>query len=204
MLKDYLENIDANSENVLLAVDGAYAGTDNIELAAEKNIELVPTDFTGRDTDPIMADFKFNEDFTKVIECPAGHVPKSCSYNKSSEQCTVSFDRNHCVNCSLQNQCKPKIFKRVAKKMVSRKSVVRAQYIRLKDTERSKQIARIRNGVETIPSILKNKYDANRMPVHGLQRSKFFFGGKVGALNFQKLFRFRNGTGHYALNPILG
>ena len=180
------------------------AGTENIELAASKNIELVPTDLTGRDTDPIMADFRFNEDYTKVLECPAGHAPKTCSYNKQTEQCTLSFERDHCANCPFQDQCKPKIFKRVARKTVSRKSMVRARYIRSKNTDRFKQIARLRDGVETIPSILKNRYDVNKMPARGLQRSKFFFGGKIAALNFKKLIRFRDVTGHYAPNPISG
>lgn len=204
MLKEYLEKMEPQTESMLLTVDGAYAGTENIELAASKNIELVPTDLTGRDTDPIMADFKFNEECTKVLECPAGHAPKTCSYNKQTEQCTLSFERDHCANCPFQDQCKPKIFKRVARKTVSRKSVVRARYIRSKNTDRFKQIARLRNGVETIPSILKNRYDVNKMPARGLQRSKFFFGGKIAALNFKKLIRFRDGTGHYAPNPILG
>lgn len=204
MLKEYLENIQPQSEKTLITVDGAYSSVENIELAASKNIELVPTDLAGKETDPIMADFKFNEDFTKVIECPAGHAPRSCSYKKATEQCLVSFDREHCVNCPFQDQCKPKIFKRVAKKTVSRKSVVRAEYIKSKDTERFKQIARLRNGVETVPSILKNQYNADCMPARGIQRCKFCFGGKIGALNFKKLFRFRNGTGHYASNPLLG
>lgn len=204
MLKAHFENMESGPEKIMMTVDGAYASIENMELAEEKNIELVPTDLKGMETDPIMADFKFNEDFTKVTECPAGHAPKSCSYNKVTEQCMFSMDREHCVNCPFQDQCKPKIFKRVAKKTVSRKSVARARYIRAKNTDRFKQIARLRNGVETIPSLLKNRYDVNRMPVHGLQRSKFFFGSKIGALNFRKLFRFRNDSGHYALNPIFG
>jgi hypothetical protein len=150
-----------------------------------------------------MADFKFNEDFTKVLECPNGYAPKSCSYDKRNEQCHVSFLRDQCANCPYQKQCKPTIYKRVAKKTVSRKSVARAEYLKDRETERFKQIARLRNGVETVPSILKNQYNADQMPVRGLQRSKFFFGSKIGALNFRKLFRFRNGTGHYAQNPIL-
>jgi len=204
MLRECLENIEPQAEKMLLTVDGAYAGIENIELAKSKNIELVPTDLSGKDTDPIMADFKFNDDNTKVIECPAGHAPRSCSYNKHTEQCTVSFDRSHCANCPFQDQCRPKIFKRVARKTVSRKSAARAEYIRSKETERFKQISRLRNGVETVPSILKNQYGADHMPARGIQRCKFFFGSKIGALNFKKLFRFRNGTGHYALNPILG
>jgi hypothetical protein len=151
-----------------------------------------------------MADFKFDADFTKVIECPAGYAPKSCSYNRKTKQCQLSFYRDYCVNCPFQDQCKPKIFKRVSKKTVSRKSVARAEYIKTKDTDRFKQIAKLRNGVETVHSILKNQYEVNRMSVRGLQCCKLFFGSKISALNFRKLFRFRNETGNYAPNPILG
>ena len=37
----------------------------------------------------------------------------------------------------------------------------------------------------------------------GKQRGKFFFGSKIAALNFRKLFGFRKGLGNYAQNPIL-
>lgn len=203
MFKDYLNNRGPASERITLTADGAYGSVENIELANKNKVELVPTDLAGKETDPIIADFQFNEDFTKVTACPQGHTPKSCSYDKKEERCTVSFEAGHCKACPFKNQCKPKIYKKVAKKTVSRKSVVRAGYIKEKGTERFKQLARLRNGVETIPSILKNQYGANRMPVHGLQRCKFFFGCKIGALNFKKLLRYRKETGHYAENPIL-
>lgn len=204
MLREHISGMDRQPESVTLITDGAYASVENSELAAEKNIELVATDLTGKNTEPIMAEFKFNEDFTKVLACPAGHEPRSCSFNKLTEQCQLSFDRNFCVNCPYQDQCRPKLFKKVAKKAVSRKSVERAKYIKLKSTEKFKLLAKLRNGAETIPSLLKNQYGVNQMPVRGLQRCKFFFGSKIGALNFKKLFRFRNDTGHYAKNPIFG
>ena len=203
MLRDHLQNMEAQEEKVSMAVDGAYASVENIELAASKNVELIPTDLTGQDTDPIMGKFELNENDTKVLKCPAGHEPKSCRYDKRSQQCQVSFLREYCANCPLKDQCNPKFYKRVAKKNVSRKSIVRAQVREKMQTEKYKLMARIRNGVETIPSLLKNQYHANEMPVHGLQRTRFFTGSKIAAINFQKIFRFRKGTGHYAQNPVL-
>ncbi|MBQ1507145.1 MAG: transposase, partial [Ruminococcus sp.] len=117
-----------------------------------------------------MADFEMSEDGKRVLKCPGGHEPRTCNYNRQTQQCLLSFDREHCVNCPFQDQCKPKIYKRVAKKSVSRKSVVRAQVRKQMQTERFRFMAKIRNGVETIPSLLKNRYHANEMPVHGLQR----------------------------------
>ena len=66
-------------------------------------------------------------------------------------------------------------------------------------TEEFKNLFRIRNGVETVPSLLQRKYHADRMPVWG----RFFFGCKIATLNFKKLFTFWKGAGHHAQNPVL-
>ena len=61
------------------------------------------------------------------------------------------------------------------------------------DPETRKMIGRIRNGVETVPSVIRNKYIVDTMPVRGKLRTKLFFGFKIAALNFQKLRRFMDG-----------
>ncbi|MBD5549116.1 MAG: hypothetical protein HDQ97_17305 [Lachnospiraceae bacterium] len=61
-----------------------------------------------------LADFEFNEDGMRLLKCAAGHEPISQSYTKTTRQCRVSFDRNHCAGCTYQNQCHPKIYKKVA------------------------------------------------------------------------------------------
>ena len=70
-------------------------------------------------------------------------------------------------------------------------------------TDEFKALARLRNGVETLPSLLRNKYHVDHMTVRGKIRSRFFFGCKVAALNIRKLFTFRNGLGNYAQNSLL-
>ena len=71
------------------------------------------------------------------------------------------------------------------------------------ETEEFRNLFKIRNGVETVPSMLRRQYHVDEMPVRGLIRGRFFFGCKIGALNFKKLFTYRKGLGHYAQNPIL-
>jgi hypothetical protein len=66
-----------------------------------------------------------------------------------------------------------------------------------------KSYGRLRNGVETVPFNLRRNYHLEKLP-RGKQRGKFFFGSKIAALNFKKLFNYWKGLGHYALNPILG
>jgi hypothetical protein len=122
---------------------------------------------------------------------------------KQSSQCTVSFLHEQCAGCPFQDQCNPKIFKRVAKIVTSKMAHERAKIQRKMHSEDFKSYGRLRNGVETVPSNLRRNYHLEKLP-RGKQRGKFFFGSKIAALNFKKLFNYRKGLGHYALNPILG
>ena len=203
MLKEHLENMDPQKEPVTLVADGAYAGEENTALARDRNVTLVTTDLPGKDVPEIKGQFELNESETRILKCPAGNVPKSASYIRQSATCTASFQRDICENCPMKDQCKPQFFKRVAKVKVTGKQIRRAQQQAQMKSEEFKLYARLRNGVETIPSVLKNVYDVNHMPVHGKLRCKFFFGSKIAALNFMKLFRYRKNQGHYAQNPLL-
>ena len=201
-IREHLEQMDKQEERTVMVTDGAYSGTENIQLAADKNVELITTSLTGKAAPDILADFEFNEKGTKVLRCPAGHTPKSCSYRKQSNQCAVSFLHEQCANCPYQNQCKPKIFKRVAKIVTSKAAHERARIQRNMSGEEFKNYARLRNGVETVPSNIRRNYHLEKMP-RGKQRGKFFFGSKIAALNFRKLFNYMKGLGNYAKNPVL-
>ena len=124
------------------------------------------------------------------------------SYMKQSGQCAVSFLHEQCANCPYQDQCKPKIFKRVAKIVTSKAAHERAKIQRDMSSEEFKNYARLRNGVETVPSNIRRNYHLEKMP-RGKQRGKFFFGSKIAALNFRKLFNYVKGLGNYAQNPVL-
>lgn len=204
MLKKHLDEMEPQAEEVTIVADGAYSGAENQEKAAEKNVKLITTDLSGKDVPQVVGEFKLNEEGTRVLQCPAGNVPKTSNYIRQNSICTASFPRDLCANCPHKDQCRAKIFKRVAKITVTKKAVTRARLQAEMKTDVYKDYGRFRNGVETIPSILRNVFHADRMPVRGKLRSKFFFGSKIGALNFRKLFRYRKGLGNYAPNPIFG
>ena len=87
--------------------------------------------------------------------------------------------------------------------MVSQKKRNRALLQKEMKSEKYKLYGKIRNGVETVPSILRNVYHADRVRAKGTMRTKFFTGCKVAALNFRKLFTYRKGLGRYAENSLL-
>ena len=201
--KDFIAKEEIHEESVTVVTDGAYSGKENEELAAEKNVELVTTNLTGREAEDILADFEFNEDGTKVEKCPGGYAPKSCSYNARTGQCTVSFHRSQCDQCPHRKECHPKTFKRTCRKTVSSNSKHRAEQQRMRNTDEFKKMSKFRNGVETRPSILRRKYRVDHMPVRGLIKSKLFFGCKIGALNFSKFCRYMQGRDNYAQNAAM-
>lgn len=200
-LKERLEELPKQEETVLMITDGGYYSGKNMETASEKNIRLITTDLTGLDAKDILNQFKYNEDQTKVLQCPAGHSPRSSCY-VSDLKIKSSFEKSQCENCPYREQCKPKMYKRTARVVIYRKSIQRAMLQKWITSEDFKDYARIRNGIETIPSNIRRNYHLEKLP-RGKMRGKFFFGCKIAALNFRKLFRYRKGLGNYASNPLL-
>ena len=203
-LKDSLERNGYSEESSTLVADGAYFSEDNQRQADKQNVRLVPTAITGTDVPDIYADYKLNDAGNRVVECPAGYAPKSssCSTNGNGH-IYASFPKEQCLNCPHKDECRVKEHKKVCSITISAKGQFRAQVKREMKTEEYRQLARIRNGVETVPSIQRRVYQADRMSVRGCIPSRFFFGCKVAALNVRKLITFRKDRGHYAQNPIL-
>lgn len=189
---------ESNEETHIIA-DGAF--TCEEELLSEKNVVLVNTNLTGKDAPDINADFEFNEAENRITKCPGGFTPRSCSYNAKNGQCVASFERSNCEKCPYHDKCNPKWHKRTCQKVLSAKSKRRAIQQRQRASEEFKAISAFRNGIETIPSILRRKYDVDHMPVRGKTRCRYFFGCKIAALNIKKFCKYLQGLDNCILNP---
>lgn len=202
-LKDSLEQRNKEEGNVTLIADGAYGGTENHEMAANKNVHLVTTNMQGRKPDAILADFEFSEDGKEVIKCANGQVPVTNKYNAATEQCRITMHKEICNSCPFKDQCKPKFHKTKTSKVLSWKSVANAKQLKYMKTKEFKEYACIRNGVESLPSILRRKYHVDTMPIRGKLRSKLYFGFKVGALNIKKLFAYVSSLDSCTQNRVM-
>ena len=149
---------------------------------------------TGRKPRDVLGKFGVADDGKTVFSCPKGHAPRSSSYNKKTGNVRVSFDRSQCEGCPFYEECKAKIKVRTAFVTFSMNARKRLLW---EPTEEEKEklqlICRIRNGVETLPSMLRRLFRVDEMPVRGLLKTKHRFGFKLAALNCIKLFRFTNG-----------
>ena len=189
-LNDALETLGDQPDELTIVTDGAYGGEENQTAARKHNINLVTTDLVGRKANDIYAEFTFSDDGKTVTACAAGIAPKSCGYNGTSGQCRISYYRDNCVNCIHKDKCRPKIFKRTAVLTISQKTSDRAKTQRLMKTDEHRMLSRFRNGVESIPSVLRRKYKIDTMPVRTKVRTKLFFGFKIAALNFRKMMKY--------------
>ena len=206
-LEDKQENTENETsgerEKTTIVTDGAYASEDNDKLAEEKNVEIVTTNLTGKETPDIMGDFEINEEGDEITKCPCGNTPVKCTSNPKYGTITAKFEKGCCENCPHREECHAKVNKSgSARVTVSKGSVKRA----LKQREMKKKsynlYYRLRNGAETIMSIMRRKYRIDKIPAVGKSKVRFFVGSKVGAYNVTKLFHFRRGQLCCARNLI--
>ena len=188
-LEEAVENAEPAEELTALITDGAYVGEEISQKAAEKNIGLVTTGLRGRKPREILTQFELSEDKQTVVRCPEGHVPKNSSFIPQTNSIRVSFPRCCCENCPHRQECHASLKPRTAVLFLSLGALAHTEEaLRRKEDDTMKLIGRIRNGIETVPSVLRRKYRVDSMPVRGKLRTKVFFGFKMFALNFSKLW----------------
>ena len=191
-MKDYLEEQGAYDKGAFLVADGAYSGETNIGIAASHNLSLVTTNFTGRKPDEIYAEFKFTGDGHFLMECINESKPEKCTYDPRNDRSVAYFKPEECSSCPYEDRCQPRFLKTRVRKEVSWKAVGRAKHLQYMKTEEFSRYARFRNGVEAIPSLLRRRYHVDKIPAHGKNRTRFHFGFKIAALDFQKLLDYIN------------
>lgn len=203
--REYLATKNPSDSEEILIADGGYSATQNSKMAKSKNVELITTALTGNAPDTIKADFVLNDKGTEILTCPAGNQPIRCSYQKETDTCRATYAKETCMKCSNCEKCKVFFQATTAVVRVSAKTIERAKHLKKLSTTEYKELARKRNAIEGIPSVLRRKYRVDEMPVRGLVRTKMLFTLKVCAYNVKKLIRYMpKQQVESALNPPVG
>lgn len=187
--KEVIEHLGEQKESITLLADGAYASTENTKAASKNNIELITTALLGKTPDVIQAHFEIDSQKKEVLKCPAGQKPYKTRYYEKTETYRASFNRAYCSKCPLRDKCGSKLQKKSAYVMISEKTIQRASYLEKMTSEAYRLLAKKRNGVEGLPSVLRRRYNVDHMPIRGLVRSKIWFGFKVGAINVKRVIK---------------
>ena len=185
-LEDEIGKAEAGEQEAVVVADGAYADEDLREEAAKKNIRVVNTNLTGKEANPLHADIQLSEDKESIVSCPAGRTPLSCKYNGNTGNISATMDKAACEACPLRKKCGVRLLKTKATLTTTKKSVSRARQQVDRQSEQFKALARARNGVEALPSLLRRACRIDRMPVRGRLAMKLRMGFKVAAANIRK------------------
>lgn len=193
-LREAIDNAKVKDSSTAIVADGAYSSEELAAQAADKKINIFTTNALGRTPREILTQFQLTEAGLQVTACPEGHTPKSSSYVQQTNSIRTSFPRSCCEGCPHQGECLASIKVNTAVVNIPLTSWKRATELASdQDNEFRAFIARLRNGVETIPSILRRKYHVDDMPVRGKLKTKIRFGFKLLALNFSKLWLYTKG-----------
>ncbi len=204
-LREFVDDAGpAAGDGALLVTDGGYDGGNNVAYAAGRGVELVTTDMIGREPKACLADFEWSDDGRELLSCAAGHAPEKCYYTESTGQCKVSFGLSCCEGCPHRAECGPRRGKGGrATFTTSANATRRSRHRRRMESAGFEAYRRLRNGAETVPSIIRRNYRLDLLPP-GRVAGKLFFGAKVAALNFRKLLGFRRGRPRRRpVNPLV-
>ncbi len=200
-IQDYLSGQPVHEPPITLVADGAYGGENNVSAAREHQIKLITTNFTSKKPADVFAEFLFNEDGTELLQCINGKHPYHIRYDKKNDRCDAHFSLSDCAGCPYKEQCNPRQRKSYSLVEISWKAVNRAKQLRYMKTDEFCELVHFRNGVESIPSLLRRRYKVDKIPTHGKKQTRLHFGFKIGALNFQKLLDYYNSLEKCVSNP---
>lgn len=170
--KKFIDQLPEDGPSIELQTDGGYGSSELEKLEKSKNVNRKSTSLTGKAADPVFADFTIDEDRKKILSCPKGYIPASCTYNENTGKATAKMPNNCCSGCPNKDKCKARVNNKKLKSTVSVKidTVKRAKHAKQLSSAEYKKAAHDRNASEGIMSVLRRKYDIDRIPVFGLDR----------------------------------
>jgi len=136
-----------------------------------------------------VADYVIDKEQHILLRCPAGRSPQSCQYKVTQASYYAHFDKSYCMHCPHRKHCGATFQKKTVLVRISTKTIRRAEHVRKMSESQYRQIARQRNAVEGMPSVLRRRYQVDHMPVRGYIRTKCMYFLKVGAINVMRVLK---------------
>jgi hypothetical protein len=181
---------DGGCETKVIITDGAYCSTKTLDIAEDKHVDLAATSMIGGVTDDFVLGFVIDETTGKILQCPAGYKPNNSVYKNKIH---IGYYRDWlCENCQYCSRCPGRFQKKLAKIEVTDAALKKAEYVKRRENDNNlANYSKIRNGVESVFSVLKRRYQINHIPVRGKLRKKMWTGFKIGAMNVMTLINTR-------------
>ena len=188
------QTLNVSIDNPLkILMDGAYYTYELANEALTLGIKFMPGELTGKkpaaDKMTYYENFNLDSNFENIVSCTNDIKPKYQEKDEDNNSFYAIFSKEACNNCPKRSQCRIKSNKKHNSVSFSEK---RYEMGRLRKTMGEKEYIKECNqraGIEGIPSVFRRKYNVDNMPVMGELCQKIWFGFKVAAVNFKKLFK---------------
>lgn len=134
-----------------------------------------------------VSDFTFDEDFARLLRCPAGEAPLSQHMNGKQTRMWVTFSSDCCEGCPLAARCPTRRRKDGRRTLQSSRAAAATQARqREQQTSAFKDQYRIRSGIESTNAELKSRHGAGNLRVRGEARVNMAMHLKATALNVKR------------------
>jgi hypothetical protein len=150
--------------------DSGYVSGENIVKARNEGIDLkgpLPGKEPKEEKEIIVGDFQFDDTFKEVKICPGGQKPVSCSYDEETETLEAAFDIRNCKECPHTKDCPARKNSSLRVLRIDRNNAATSFRRREQKTKEFKEEYKIRSGMESTNSHLKNDRGMGRLRVRG-------------------------------------
>lgn len=194
-----LPELISQSQNNGIAVDtvigdAAYSGKKNLELAKQKNIQIVAklNPCISQGTRKKEEEFEYNKDADMFV-CPAGHmaIRKAIQGKKNvgkNRVITYYFDVEKCKNCPLKKGC----YKEGAKTKtysITTKSEIHQAQIDFETSTYFKEKSKHRYKIEAKNGELKNVHGYARAISYGIENMQMQGALTIFAVNIKRILK---------------
>ena len=150
--------------------DSNFVSGDNLIKSKDSGIDLkgpVPGEKPKNNIQKRLGEFQYDEEFKKVKSCPAGHKPVEQNYDEETETLEAKFDNEKCEKCSFNKEFPLRKIGAFRILKIKRSKAATAHRRLEQDTKEFKEQYKIRSGIESTFSHLKNDRGMGRLRVRG-------------------------------------
>ncbi len=193
----HIRNKDLNGPIEVCCCDAGFFSMKTVQAALDAGIILVPSALKGSLPKEILADFELDADGKTIVKCPGGMtpIPGTQKYDPQTGTITAKIKKSECEKCAYKEQCTRTTQQKACKVEVSQTRIDLAEYVSAIESGEYKEFANYRNGIESVPSVMRRVYgfDTLRSMNVSLRKEKIF----ASCINYncKKLNAFRKNRG---------
>jgi len=162
-----------------LLADTLYGSDENIEKAAEMQVEII-SPVSGGNKKGRLQDFSLSEN-GHIVSCPQGHQPVKT--RKRNGRYSAAFNSENCRNCPMKDSCLARHGKNYHYVNYSDKDIRISKRREYEQTPEFKDRYRFRSGVEATMSQYDRRTGVKHLRVRGLESVRYCAVLKVAAVN---------------------